>query len=278
MRGPFTPTDCSFKGYILQGMTYAPELLVRLQRDYPQVVSDLQVLMLRGLSEIQQIQSDAVQNYVTYGVGRRLGVLRRSIENIFRVFPPETTTVLVRADVSSVEMSLHAFVINLSGIFDNWAWAFVHRHDLLSEIGGRRNVGIFKARTQTFLPEELQAYLNEGKTAQWHEQYAKNYRDSLAHRIPLYVPPAIWTNEDKTEYDRLEAEKKRLIQARDWERLDEVWAEQNQIGSPCHYFMHGYSEDADDHQVVLHPQIICDGMTVVEFGNKFYDSWENCTK
>jgi hypothetical protein len=55
--------------------------------------------------------------------------------------------------VTLVQIFLHAFVINLSGLFDNWAWPSIHRHDLLAEVGGARNVGIFKRRAQQFFPE-----------------------------------------------------------------------------------------------------------------------------
>jgi hypothetical protein len=58
-----------------------------------------------------------------------------------------------------VQINLHAFVINLSGVFDNWAWAFIHRHDLLRNVGGKTNVGMFKEATQRLLPAALSDYL-----------------------------------------------------------------------------------------------------------------------
>jgi hypothetical protein len=32
--------------------------------------------------------------------------------------------------LADVQINLHAFVMNLYGIYDNWAWAYVLRHDL----------------------------------------------------------------------------------------------------------------------------------------------------
>lgn len=255
-------------------MFYSPEQIDKFHQEFGRVTADLQALMFRGLAEAQETQSDDVRKYLNHGVGRRLSILKRSIEEIFEIFPPTREERLSRDQVTSVQVFLHAFVINLSGVFDNWAWAFVHRHDLLGEIGGALNVGVFKRRTQRCFSETLRTYLADSPISDWHEQYAKNYRDALAHRIPLYVPPANWTDDDKAEYERLEAEKARLIAAQEWDRLDVVWNEQDLIGTPSFVFMHEYSPDENARPVVLHPQVICDGMTVVEFGNKFYDSWD----
>jgi len=255
-------------------MFYSPEQIDKIHGEFGRVTTDLQALQFRGLAEAQEAGNDDVRKYLNHGVGRRLSILKRSMEKIFEIFPPTQEEVLSRDEVTSVQVFLHAFVINLSGVFDNWAWAFVHRHDLLEEIGGPPNVGVFKNRTQRLFSESLQTYLARSRISEWHEQYAKNYRDALAHRIPLYVPPANWTDDDKAEYERLEAEKARLIAAQEWDQLDVVWNEQDRIGKPSFVFMHEYSLDQSARPVILHPQVLCDGMTVVEFGNKFYDSWD----
>lgn len=254
-------------------MTYSPEQVNQLQQDFVRVTAGLQDLNFQGLSEAQQIQSDDVGKYINHGVGRRLSILKKSTERLFEIFPPDRVEVLTIDEVIFVQIFLHAFVINLSGVFDNWAWAFVHRHNLLDKVGGRLNVGIFKERTQQFFSDELRIYLRESNIADWHQQYLKNYRDALAHRIPLYVPPAILTDEDKNAYERLEVEKARLIRAGDWEQLDVVWNEQNRIGAPCFVFMHEFSPDESAQPVYLHPQILSDGITVVDFGNNFYEWW-----
>ena len=255
-------------------MFYSPKQIAQFRQEFGRVTTDLQALMFRGMAEAQGAQCDDVRKYLNHGVGRRLSILKRSTEQIFEIFPPDREQKLTRDEVTFVQVFLHAFVINLSGVFDNWAWAFIHRHDLLAEVGGALNVGIFKRNTQRFLADTLRDYLNESPISDWHEKYAKNYRDALAHRIPLYVPPANWTTEDRTNYDRLEVEKARLIGAEDWDQLDITWNEQDQIGTPCFFFMHEYSPDENARPVYLHPQVLIDGMTVVEFGNKFYESWD----
>ncbi len=112
------------------------------------------------MAAAQEATNDDVRKYLNHGVGRRLSILKRSMERIFEIFPPTREEVLSHDEITSVQMFLHAFAINLSGVFDNWAWAFVHRHNLLDEIGGALDVGVFKKRTQRCFPDIMREYLS----------------------------------------------------------------------------------------------------------------------
>ena len=252
-------------------------MVTRLHRDHRKVVGDLQDLLIVGMTQAQRITAGHAHLHLTQGVGRRIGILKKTLEEIFRLFPPQRTETLDREDLTTVQIHLHAFVINLSGVFDNWAWAYLLRHGLVERVGNRRNVGMFIRRTQDLLPATLREYLQSEQIATWHESYLKLYRDTLAHRIPLYIPPAAWTDDDAAKYRTLEEEKIRLIQAADWQKLDEVWAEQDRLGRACHSFLHEAVAGGDSRPMYLHPQVLCDGMTVVEFGNKFYLEWHGHT-
>ena len=50
-------------------------------------------------------------------------------------------------------------------------------------------------------------YLNSEPIINWYSDYSKNYRDALAHRIPLYVPPSVLNKDDEKEYFELENKK-----------------------------------------------------------------------
>jgi hypothetical protein len=257
-------------------MTYTDEQSSKMYRECEKVLGDLQTLMLDGLANSKSLTNEKARQHLTHGVGRRLGAMRRSTGKIFALFPPEQKTPLPRETLEDVQIYLQAFVINLYGVFDNWAWAFVYRHDLLTEIGGRMNVSLFKSTTQRFLPSALRDYLISDTIAAWHEDYLKGYRDALAHRIPIYVPPAAWSEEDKERYNRLEDEKVACIHGRQWEQLEKVWAEQDRVGKACPLFMHEYSDDENARPVFLHPQVLCDSAAVVEFGKLYLANWHEC--
>jgi hypothetical protein len=72
-------------------------------------------------------------------------------------------------------------------------------------VGGPKNVGMFLARTQRFLPTELHAYVTTEPIKFWHRDYLKSYRDALAHRIPLYIPPSVYTKADAQRHKELDA-------------------------------------------------------------------------
>lgn len=173
-------------------MAYSSEQIEHLNGECRRLAGELQALNFEGLGQSARQSSDRVIEHLQHGVGRRLGVLKAAMEEIFSVFPPAQEQPLGHDRLIGVQINLHAFVINLAGIFDNWAWAFVFRHELLEQVGGRTNVGLFKSATQRSLPPQLRDYLTSEDIGSWQDKYLKGYRDALAHRIPLYIPPAAW--------------------------------------------------------------------------------------
>ena len=255
-------------------MFYTAEQARDLHREHDEVLRALQELQLRVVVQGQPMPADSrLREHLLHGAARRIGVIRRSVENVFSLFPPETERPLSLDTLADVQINLHAFVMNLYGIYDNWAWSYVLLHELEATIGDRRRIGLFKQATQSRLPGNLKDYLASTATTEWHEQYAKSFRDALAHRIPPYIPPAVFTETQGQRYNALENEKVECIKAHRWERLEEVWSEQANIGSPCFTFLHAFTEDTLPKPLILHPQMLSDGKAVVEFGNLFLTHW-----
>lgn len=255
-------------------MFYAAEVSDHITNEAGAVMAELQSLQLQTVVQGHAMADPSVREHLLHGVVRRLGVMKRSIANVFRLFPLTTLCPLSTDDLADVQINLHAFVINLLGIYDNWAWAFVLRHGLEREIGDRRLIGLFNQATQKHLPTELQSHLMAPETIKWHKQYAKNYRDALAHRIPLYIPPATFTTREEGErHSNLETERVGCIQAMQWERLEAVYAEQAALGRPCFAFLHSFSEEPQSCPLLLHPQMLSDSRAAVEFGTLFLKHW-----
>jgi hypothetical protein len=255
-------------------MMYTENQLAQLHAGFPEVTAQLQDLQLATVTQARTATADPdVRKYLNHGVGRRLGILRKALEEIYRLFPPEQPTPLPRDDLLVTQIHLQAFILNVSGVFDNWAWAFVHRHNLFEAIGDRRRVGMFLGATQVFLPPVLREYVQQPQVSSWHDTYQKGYRDALAHRIPVYIPPARWTDAEAARYEVLEQLKVELIQAHEWQELHEVWAEQDQLGSPCPLFVHEYPAQGAAAPMLLHPQLLSDAKTVTDFGARFYAAW-----
>jgi hypothetical protein len=230
-------------------------------------------LIVRSVIAGAAITDQKTREYLQRGVGRRLNVIQRSHDQIFGLLPPSRRKPLSKSRLAEVQIYLHAFVINLSGIFDCWAWAFALRHDLLQAIGGPKHVGMFLRRTQRFLPLALQSYVTTEPIKSWHSTYVKSFRDALVHRIPLYIPPAAYTPEDTTRFNELEAQKRVFLELFNAEEANRVMDEQDQLGSAALFFFQELASDPNSRAVRLHPQLNADAATVIEFGNKFYDHW-----
>ena len=258
-------------------MAYTKEQASELINRQISVVYGLQKLMLQALMQGQEIKQSTVRGYLMYGVGRRLRVLGRAIENIYHEFTPSTSCCIKSEALVDIEINLQAFVMNLYGIFDNWAWAFILRHNLEKEVGGKQKIGLFSKKTTKYLPKVLKDYLSTNTAYDWHRKYLKSFRDSLAHQIPPYIPPAQFSKEDQEHYNLLEKQKFALMETGQWERLDQLELEQSEIGHPSFIFFYALSEDEYSPSLLIHPQLLSDAQLVVEFGNLFLKHWHERT-
>lgn len=104
----------------------------------------------------------------------------------------------------SIELSLllNSFYLHLAGSLDNLAWALGYHYDLKQGLNersreDRRFIGLFnaefiaslEAKGQNALVSHLRLYKD------WNNDL-KTFRDPGAHRIPLFVPPAIYSESD----------------------------------------------------------------------------------
>lgn len=175
-------------------MRYDEQALKDIAEKYAAVGRIHEQLALRLSSMASNLHNARAKEHLTQGVGRRLSILTRCIQNIFSIFPVGRTERLVPEELIDVDINLHAFLINLSGLLDNLGWVFIVENNLLgsSKEGklAKKDIGLFNKKTQPYLPEKLRTYLNTEQMKKWYSEYARNYRDALAHRIPLYVPPS----------------------------------------------------------------------------------------
>lgn len=257
---------------------YTAELEITLLDQLETAIRGLESLQLRCVEESWRSTSKEEHEYFAYGVARRVSVMRTALGNVFSLFPVDTKIPIRRENLVDAQINLHAFVINVSGTFDNFAWAYLCRHNLNDKFPDARRIGMFRREFQVVLPDVLVQYLNSQKFQNWYKPYLTYYRDALAHRIPLYIPPAHWTKEQAGRYQELDQQIHAAIQAHDFERAETMRNEQDTLGTPCDSFYHTFLGDGLKKGVVLHPQLIADSLTVIEFGNLFFNSWLDPTQ
>lgn len=91
--------------------------------------------------------------------------------------------------------------------------------------------------------------------------------------LPLYIPPASFTVEAGNRYNELDREEYACILAHRWDDLEQVRREKDSLGRAYPVFLHAFSEGADARPIHLHPQLICDVKTILEFGPLFFQHW-----
>src|SRR5262249_42510035 len=91
--------------------------------------------------------------------------------------------------------------------------------------------------------------------------YIADYRDALAHRIPLYVPQRVRT-EDLDQYNDLTRRMNEAIESGQWEEHGVLFYEQNSLVVYQPLMTHSTTETRGS--FFFHSQMLCDFATVEE--------------
>lgn len=232
----------------------------------PPFSRQLRDLWMSLASEVSpKLKMSNAQAFLLQGVCRRLRCIRRCIDNIYDVFPVDRSELLTDDELSDVEIYLHAFLIHCHGATDNLAWTYILERGLIKK---RQDVGLFLKETQKLLPQEVREYLMAEHLTAWHINYAKNFRDALAHRIPPYIPPYVQTPEHEQRSKELEAKIATAIREGNLDRALDLSAEERIEGNICLAVAHSFLDEDRCEPVLLHAQLIVDARTVMEITNK----------
>lgn len=259
-------------------MQYDERTLKEITEKFEAMPEIRQQLVLRLGRLNSELTNDKAKEYLLQGAGRRINFVTRCIKNMFGIFPLGQTEKLAKDEVADLAINLHAFFVNISGLFDNLAWVFVFEYELHGDPKdgklGRYEVGLFNRKTQIHLPVALRTFLQSDALTKWHSEYSKIYRDALAHRIPLYVPPSILTEADGKKYNELDAKLQAVDFADDdsLEIYENLLKQQGQLGQVSPIFAHSLSEEG--RPVYMHAQVVDDYAKIREVVDKFCEYFE----
>jgi hypothetical protein len=155
------------------------------------------------------------------------------------------------------------------GCIDNLAWVWVHEKGLDSKIR-RNSVGLRAKHTEvrSTLSVGFQDYLV--KLDPWLD-YIIEYRDALAHRIPLYVPPGGVPVRHVDAYNTLELGIQQALYVRgDPYEYERLLAEQNKLLVFQPLISHSVTETTA--HFAFHEQMVVDFMTVHRWATR---CWTN---
>lgn len=216
---------------------------------------------------VRVFKSDRARSYAFEGLVRRLDTMIRAIDYVFNILPPEKEDIPDRDDTVAATILIQSFVINVQGCLDNLAWIWVYETGQKDKRGGeldRRVVGLGEGYwlLRKSFSKPFRKYLKSRKD--WF-QHVTAFRDSLAHRIPLYVLPFIVSGPNVPEYNRLQRE---AFAAADYKTYLELKAQQDKLGAYRPWMTHSPTEGSP--VAVFHKQMLQDFLTIDECANKLF--------
>lgn len=172
-------------------MDYTPEQVNNLNGEFRLIFSRYTNILMKMSSFCNHLKKMESKEFVFHGVCRRYGLMCQCVGNVFSKYPLDRDVheLFDETELDYLTINIQSFCINTSGILDNLAWVYVLENEL--EVDFENQVGFFKfvnPKNKIKFPESFCDYVSP-KIISWHDTYLKRYRDTLAHRIPLYVPP-----------------------------------------------------------------------------------------
>jgi len=280
------PTE--FDGeYMSESQFYPDESLAVLDTAIRGIIPSFAVA---GDYLLNRFHADGVaREYINQGFLRRLTTMARCIEQIFSICPPDTCKLADPSVAIDIGIFLQSFYIHLYGAFENLARVSVEMSGAELSEGEKRTASFLSKRlskkVKVTLPPPLLDYHSADKMSSWRE-HLNDFRHTLAHRIPLYIPPSSVRPEDEELYKELEIQKGKLLREsaewvfgrskspenvfRDIEKVDDFHqkiAEVEQKQTDLEFFIpvatHSYTEGGIP--IGFHGQIIANWNTILEF-------------
>lgn len=219
---------------------------------------------LREKLVLRTYNTDRGAEFAKHGFARRLETLVRTIDVVYELLPPEQEQIPQREDVVDAAIAIQAFTMNAFGCLENIAWIWLYEKDVRNGNGTPldiHEVGLGKKKLRKSLTPQFRTYI-DGKQA-WFGNLI-SFRDSLAHRIPLYIPPYVVPKPNEQRYSELEKAKFQEPARSDAMEYEKLKDEQLQLCQFLPGMMHSIYEDAP--QVEFHSQLLNDYVTIDEYG------------
>lgn len=187
------------------------------------------------------ILNKKAQKYFRFGYVIRLSNLVESRNKLFQLLQKDAGAYV---DTTLHTLYINSIYINMFGALDNLAWALQHEFNLIEGVTENRNrkkIGLFAQEWTKALKQKDEKIVQDiDKFREWYEK-CTDFRDSSAHRMPLYCPPAIQFGEDSTE--NLMLQKKLDAMDVDDESYMETFLAVNMKGIYKSWFCVNFEED-----------------------------------
>jgi len=206
------------------------------------------------------LTNDRAREYVQHGLSRRLSTMVHMVQTVFELLPPAQESVPETATVMDATACIQNFVMNAFGCLENLAWVWVLENNVRGKGGaelGRHEVGLGKPYVRKSFSAEFGKFLDHNQD--WLGNLI-SFRDGLAHRIPLYIPPYVIEEVSAEQYKALDAAAIAAALAGDQAEYDRLRGEQRALGKFRPWMTHSVLDGAPT--IVFHKQMLHDYVMV----------------
>lgn len=159
----------------------------------------VQNIQIKSLKLPTYLLNQKAQKYLRFGYAIRLSNLVASRNELFQLLQKDAGTYV---DTTLHTLYINSIYINMFGALDNLAWVLQHEFNLVEGVTENRNrkkIRLFAQEWTKALKQKDEKIVQDiDKFKEWYEE-STDFRDSSAHRMPLYCPPAIQFGEDSAE-------------------------------------------------------------------------------
>lgn len=208
--------------------------------------------------------NEKAKEYAQHGLCRRLSIMVHMLETVFELLPPDQDAIPESTTVMDATACIQNFVINAFGCLENLAWIWVLEKNVRGKGGaelGRYDIGLGKPHVLKSFSPEFKTFLDGNQDWLGH---LVDFRDGLAHRIPLYIAPYVIEEAASEQHKALDAAAIAALIAGDRVEYDRLRGEQRALGRFRPWMTHSVYEGAPT--ILFHKQMLHDYVTVDAYG------------
>lgn len=206
------------------------------------------------------LKNDQARIYLLHGAGRRLGTMFHCFRAIVHTAHEGRKEPLSHEEQQNLSRDLNLIYMNLRGVLDNFAASFLYERAPNVALD-RLHIDLFSKIYRKEVPAFSEIKDVVMACDDWNRE-VKSRRDPVAHRIPLYLPPAILTSEEGKKYRELEERYWSELAKQQFDKVDATSLQWQRLGRFHPVFLHHPEESP----FPLYPTIPSDLANVVRIG------------
>lgn len=196
-------------------------------------------LLGRVQSSQLSFRSDHARRHMREGFARRLLLMQTNRLTMIEIAPLGRSEKLSTYECADLNVHVNSWYVQMRGALDNLSWALHYEWNLLGtgsedDVKTRRSCYLFTDQFRSAATTKLSVV---PAAIEAHVIWAANFkelRDPIAHRVPMYAVPGVASDDDRKQFERLNAEANEAAKLGDFDTFrDKTW-EAQRVGTYFH--------------------------------------------